>query len=64
MVKVMTKIVIKDLPESIELDRQAMGLVVGGSRSSSRQGAYIGALKNKKKTLWADLIRTKRQMQL
>ncbi len=60
----MARIVIKDLSDSIELDRRAMSLVVGGSRSSVRQGAYIGATKNRKKTFWADLIRTKRQMML
>ena len=60
----MANIVIKDLCESVDLDRQAMSLVRGGSRVPARQGGYIGALKNTKKTLWADLIKTKRQIML
>jgi hypothetical protein len=42
---IMASIVIKDLPESIELDRQAMVAIVGGSRFRGRaalpnQGAF------------------------
>lgn len=33
----MTTIVIKDLPENIELDRQAMIAITGGSRTRSGQ---------------------------
>jgi hypothetical protein len=33
---IMASIVIKDLPESIELDRQAMVAIVGGSRYRGR----------------------------
>lgn len=33
----MTIIVIKDLPESVDLDRQAMAAIAGGARTGSRQ---------------------------
>jgi hypothetical protein len=32
----MASIVIKDLPESIDLDRQAMGAIAGGARTRGR----------------------------
>jgi hypothetical protein len=36
----MSTIVIKDLPESVDLDRQAMRAVVGGARVTGRQGDF------------------------
>jgi hypothetical protein len=33
----MASIVIKDLPESIDLDRQAMTAILGGARARGRQ---------------------------
>ncbi|SAL59756.1 hypothetical protein AWB69_06612 [Caballeronia udeis] len=33
----MAAILIKDLPDSVELDKQAMSAIAGGARSSSRQ---------------------------
>jgi hypothetical protein len=33
----MAAILIKDLPDSVELDKQAMSAIVGGARSSTRQ---------------------------
>jgi hypothetical protein len=33
----MTSILIKDLPDSVELDKQAMSAIVGGARSSASQ---------------------------
>lgn len=38
----MTIIVIKDLPESVDLDRQAMVAITGGARSRGRQ-TFIGS---------------------
>jgi hypothetical protein len=35
----MASIVIKDLPESIDLDRQAMTAIFGGARIRGRQGS-------------------------
>ena len=32
----MAAILIKDLPDSVELDKQAMSAIVGGARSSAR----------------------------
>ncbi len=37
----MATIVIKDLPDSIELDRQAMSTITGGSRAGGRP-SYAG----------------------
>lgn len=37
----MATIVIKDLPESIDLDRQAMTAITGGARMRGRQ-TYVG----------------------
>jgi hypothetical protein len=34
----MASILIKDLPDSVELDKQAMSAIVGGARSGTRQG--------------------------
>jgi hypothetical protein len=46
----MSKIVIKDLPESIELDREAMRAVVGGAASRwgmvSPRSGFVSALRN------------------
>ncbi|MGH8808791.1 MAG: hypothetical protein ACREX0_13020 [Noviherbaspirillum sp.] len=39
----MSTIVIKDLPESVELDRQAMSAIMGGARVGGRQGAFSRA---------------------
>jgi len=36
----MSTIVIKDLPESVDLDRQAMKSVIGGARTAGRQGVF------------------------
>jgi hypothetical protein len=36
----MSKLVIKDLPESLELDRAAMAAIVGGAR---RGGSFLAA---------------------
>lgn len=38
----MTIIVIKDLPESVDLDRQAMVAITGGARTRGRQ-TFIGS---------------------
>jgi hypothetical protein len=38
----MTIIVIKDLPESVDLDRQAMVAISGGARTRGRQ-TFIGS---------------------
>jgi hypothetical protein len=37
----MATIAIKDLPDSVELDRQAMAAIVGGARSSARYGSLV-----------------------
>ena len=37
----MSIIVIKDLPESVELDRQAMAAIVGGARVASRRTLLV-----------------------
>jgi hypothetical protein len=37
----MTTLAIKDLPESVELDRQAMAAIVGGARSGARYGSLL-----------------------
>ena len=37
----MTNIAIKDLPDSVELDRQAMTAIVGGARSGARYGSLL-----------------------
>lgn len=37
----MSKLVIKDLPESVELDRAAMTAIVGGARTGGR---FFGAV--------------------
>jgi hypothetical protein len=37
----MTTIAIKDLPESVELDRQAMAAIVGGARNGARYGSLV-----------------------
>lgn len=34
----MAAILIKDLPDSVELDKQAMSAIIGGARSGTRQG--------------------------
>ncbi|SMG55319.1 hypothetical protein [Paraburkholderia susongensis] len=37
----MTKLVIKDLTESVELDREAMAAVVGGARVGARSSIAV-----------------------
>jgi hypothetical protein len=37
----MAIIAIKDLPDSVELDRQAMAAIVGGARSGARHGSLV-----------------------
>ncbi|MGF6722025.1 hypothetical protein P3T43_001372 [Paraburkholderia sp. GAS41] len=37
----MPTIAIKDLPDSVELDRQAMTAIVGGARSGARYGSLL-----------------------
>lgn len=37
----MSIIVIKDLPESVELDRQAMAAITGGARFASRRTLLV-----------------------
>jgi hypothetical protein len=37
----MAIIVIKDLPDSVELDRQAMAAIVGGARSGAQYGSLL-----------------------
>jgi hypothetical protein len=37
----MTTIAIKDLPDSVELDRQAMAAIVGGARNGARYGSLL-----------------------
>jgi hypothetical protein len=37
----MATIAIKDLPDSVELDRQAMIAIVGGARSGARYGSLL-----------------------
>lgn len=37
----MATIAIKDLPDSVELDRQAMAAIVGGARSGARYGSLL-----------------------
>jgi hypothetical protein len=39
----MATIAIKDLPDSVELDRQAMAAIVGGARSGARYGSLLQA---------------------
>ena len=39
----MALINIKDLPQSVELDRQAMVAIVGGARAGARPGDLVGA---------------------
>lgn len=39
----MTTISIKDLPDSVELDRQAMAAIVGGARNGARYGSLLAA---------------------
>jgi hypothetical protein len=58
----MTRIVIKDLPDNIELDRQAMGQVLGGSRLKGANAKGAKRLKPASKTLWGDLLETRRSL--
>jgi hypothetical protein len=37
----MATLAIKDLPDSVELDRQAMAAIVGGARSGARYGSLL-----------------------
>ena len=37
----MATIAIKDLPDSVELDRQAMAAIVGGARSGAQYGSLL-----------------------
>ena len=37
----MAIIAIKDLPDSVELDRQAMAAIVGGARSGAQYGSLL-----------------------
>ncbi|MGF6532297.1 hypothetical protein P3T24_002697 [Paraburkholderia sp. GAS33] len=37
----MAIIAIKDLPDSVELDRQAMTAIVGGARSGAQYGSLL-----------------------
>jgi hypothetical protein len=37
----MASIAIKDLSDSVELDRQAMAAIVGGARSGARYGSLL-----------------------
>jgi hypothetical protein len=37
----MATLAIKDLPDSVDLDRQAMAAIVGGARSSARYGSLL-----------------------
>ena len=37
----MATIAIKDLPDSVELDRQAMTAIVGGARSGAQYGSLL-----------------------
>lgn len=37
----MSIIVIKDLPESVELDRQAMAAIMGGARAASQRTLLV-----------------------
>ena len=39
----MALINIKDLPQSVELDRKAMLAIVGGARAGARQAGLVGA---------------------
>lgn len=57
----MARIVIKDLPDSVELDREAMGRVLGGARASAG-GRGKNPLQKKSKTLWGDLLQTRRSL--
>lgn len=58
----MARIVIKDLPDSIELDRQAMGMVVGGARGRAKNARGKNPLQRKSNTLWGDLLETRRSL--
>lgn len=42
----MANITIKDLPESIELDREAMHAITGGARGGNRHANYLRILPN------------------
>jgi hypothetical protein len=42
----MATIAIKDLPDSVELDRQAMAAIVGGARSTARYGSLLQSASN------------------
>jgi hypothetical protein len=42
----MASIAIKDLSDSVELDRQAMAAIVGGARSGARYGSLLQAAAN------------------
>jgi hypothetical protein len=37
----MSTIAIRDLPDSVELDRQAMAAIVGGARNGARYGSLL-----------------------
>ncbi len=56
----MSRIVIKDLPESVELDQEALRSVMGGSFRSSSTGRSAKARYQVKKsqTLWGTLTKT------
>ena len=40
----MSKIVIKDLTESVELDREAMSAITGGARTRGNQSSFDPAI--------------------
>ncbi|HEV3424636.1 MAG TPA: hypothetical protein VG105_12840 [Paraburkholderia sp.] len=40
----MATIAIKDLPDSVELDRQAMAAIIGGARTGVRYGLVVQPL--------------------
>jgi hypothetical protein len=41
---IMTKITIKDLADSVELDREAMSAITGGARTRGRQSSFDPAI--------------------
>ncbi len=56
----MSRIVIKDLPDNVELDQEALRSVVGGSRSSSGGAVKATSLRNNKpQSLWGTLAKSK-----
>lgn len=56
----MSRIVIKDLPDNVELDQEALRSVVGGSLRSSGRAVKATSLRNNKpQSLWASLSKSK-----